>query len=87
MNIFEKVKSMEDIDEFADFLYKYVNMDNAPWTEWFDEKYCQRCEPEIKDGQEWGYCELHGKCRFFENMSKQPTEKQVIKMWLENEFE
>lgn len=76
-----------NIDEFVDFLNKYVPIDNAPWTEWFDKEYCQKCESEVKDGHEYGWCELHENCRFFQDMNKQPTEKQVIKMWLENEFE
>lgn len=71
-----------NINELADFLDKYVPIDNAPWTEWFDNEYCQRCESEFRDGKEYGWCELYNKCRYFKEMRKQPTEKQVIKMWL-----
>ena len=34
---------------------------------------------------ECGYCEVHKKCRFFEDMDKVPDNTEIIKMWLETE--
>ena len=34
---------------------------------------------------ECAYCEVNGKCRYFQNMDKVPNNIEVIKMWLETE--
>lgn len=92
MTIFDGFKSM-NIDEFAEWMNKYWDSDNAPWWGWWDEKYCQNCEPEIGHYEncdrdmEFGWCELHGKCRFFQEMDDIPDSKQTIKMWLERDNE
>lgn len=36
---------------------------------------------------ECGYCEVHKKCRYFEDMDKVPDNTEIIKMWLETEAE
>ena len=45
MTVYEKIKSM-DIDElvkwFAQFSETY---DDAPWLNWFDDYYCEKCDP------------------------------------------
>ena len=92
MTVFENLKS-RNIDELVDWLDKYVSLDAAPWMWWFDRTYCEKCEAEIvydekyKLEHEYGWCELNGKCRFFQNMNAVPDNKQTIKMWLESEIE
>lgn len=34
-----------------------------------------------------GYCEVNGKCRYFQDMDNVPNNKEIIKMWLETEAE
>lgn len=34
---------------------------------------------------ECAYCEIHKKCRYFEDMDEVPNNKEIIKMWLETE--
>ncbi len=90
MKMIDKFKSM-NIDEFIEWLDEYASLYPSPWDEWFDVSYCGKCKPEIvyDDGigrREYGWCELNGKCRFFQDMDEQPDTKQVIKMWLENEI-
>ena len=36
---------------------------------------------------ECSYCEIYGKCRFFENLEDVPDNKEMIKMWFEEEAE
>lgn len=36
---------------------------------------------------ESAYCEIHKKCRYFEDMNEVPSNKEIIKMWLESEIE
>jgi hypothetical protein len=36
---------------------------------------------------ECSYCEVYNKCRFFENLEDIPDNKEMIKMWLEEEAE
>ena len=36
---------------------------------------------------ECAYCEIYHKCKFFENLEDVPDNKEVIKMWLEEEAE
>ncbi len=43
MNNFEKLKSMS-IDELAEWLDKNGIIDNSPWDEHFNNKYCNNCE-------------------------------------------
>lgn len=92
MNKFEKFKSM-DIDELIDWLDKNGAFDDSPWIRWWDMTYCKGCEPEVvsKEGTDYyhnmecGWCELHGKCRYFQELDNMPDNKQIIKMWLELE--
>ena len=100
MNNFEKLKSMT-VSELADWLDKYGQFDGSPWMDWFNEKYCSKCEPikcTIKDSDKVGikplwierliecsYCELEHKCKFFEELEDIPDNKETIKMWLMQE--
>lgn len=91
MNNFDKVKS-KNIDEFAEWLDKHG--DDCSWVEWFSKNYCSKCEPVMchyeNSEQEFPccWCELHdNKCKFFPELDEAPDNKQIIKMWLENEYE
>ena len=43
MNNFEKLQSMS-IDELAEWLDQNGIIDNSPWLEDFNDKYCAKCE-------------------------------------------
>lgn len=92
MNKFEKIKSA-NIDELVEWMSEYCDYDNAPWWDWWDKKYCKKCQPEIgryeghETDMEFSWCELYGKCKFFQEMDNIPDVKQTIKMWLEIENE
>ena len=90
--VFDKFRQMS-IDELTDYIDKYGAFDNAPWSWWFDEIYCQNC-PDImckygSSNREFpcSYCELNGKCKFFPEYGEAPSNKEIIKMWLESESE
>ena len=89
MTHFERIKSM-DIEEMSEWLDQHGEFDTAPWTNWWDENYCKKC-PSIRRKTEWGmncefgWCELHDRCKFFQHLNDIPDNKTVIKMWLESE--
>ena len=90
MKVFDNIQN-KNIDEFAEWLDKHCTPDDAPWHKWYDENYCKKCEPEISHiieldrDCEFAWCELYGKCRFFQSADDVPDSKQIIKMWLESE--
>lgn len=79
-----------DIDELSSWIDKYGAFDNSPWINWFDELYCQNCEPIMccyEDGSKefpCSWCELNGKCIFFKDLIDVPDSEEIIKMWLES---
>ena len=89
MNEFDKIKLM-NIDEFAEWLNENIVADDVPWINWWDKNYCNNCiaerlySPVFGREAEWAWCELHGKCKFFENLDNIPDNKQIIKLWLES---
>ena len=93
MNNFEYLKSLT-IDELADWLDKYGQFDGAPWSDWFDETYCRKCEPircivpEFRDRKvQCCYCELEEKCKHFPEFEHAPGLKEILKLWLLKEKE
>ena len=92
MTVFENIKSM-NIDEFTEWFEKNCMHDEDPVIKWWDKNYCSKCEPEIvpvegyyhKKEMDICWCELHNKCKFFKNMDKTPSNKDMIKLWLESE--
>ena len=91
MTRFEEFKKM-NIDEFAKWIDEHIIFDGSPWCEWFDESYCQKCEPimlRYEDGlREFpaSWCEVNdNKCKFFPDMDHAPDIKDIAKMWLEQE--
>ena len=95
MNNFEKLKSL-DIDVFAKWLECNGRWDDSPWDRWFNQKYCQQCEPVMQTidsflGEsrecEFAWCEINKTCRFCPDDEKGPTAKDVVRLWLEAEAE
>lgn len=85
MTIYESLKA-GSIDEFVEWLNKYV-VDDSPWIRWFDDNYCKKCDAVSYEGDDYAWCERNNKCKFFQNMTDIPDNKQIIKMWLEREIE
>ena len=88
----EKIKSM-DINELSEWLDKYGQFDGSPWMDWWDERYCKNCESVVGEfldsnrEHKFAWCELHDKCRFFEEFDEVPDNKEIIRSWLESEAE
>ena len=98
INQYDKIKSM-NINELSEWLDQYGQFDGSPWMEWWNDNYCSKCPSEIgyitdssgenewKTPCEFGWCELHDKCKFFEDLEDVPDNKEIIKMWLESEID
>ena len=92
MNNFDKLKSL-DIDKFTEWLDDNGQYDTAPWSLWFDRKYCKNCEdiicksPDDLFHSRCAYCEIYDKCRFFDEMEDVPDSKEIVRLWLEAEVE
>lgn len=95
MTVFEKIKAM-NIDEFAEWFDKHCSHDTDPCINWWNDTYCSNCKPEIakytdsdEDDEfacdEFAWCELHGKCKFYQDMNETPDTLQMTKLWLESE--
>ena len=91
MTVFEKIKSM-DIDEFAEWFDNHCSHDDDPAITWWNDTYCKNCEHvngryEDSDRDiEFSWCEIYGKCRFFQEMDLAPNTLEMTKLWLESEF-
>lgn len=77
----------KDIDSLAEWLDKYAFFEESPWIKWWDDKYCKQCDGVFfldDDGikRECAWCELNGKCKYFQDMDDIPDCKQIIKLWL-----
>lgn len=102
MTRFEEFKNM-DIEALAKWICENGQFDGSPWCEWWDEKYCSKCEsvmckaeevldklgfePFYEKDVECAYCELHKKCKYFLDWEEQPDSKDILKLWLESETE
>ena len=99
MNNFEMLTS-KSIDELAEWLNENCQSDVAPWSWWFDENYCKKCEPSTckieatiigleplypEQKVDCAYCELENKCKFCPEATGIPDTKMIIKMWLKEE--
>lgn len=90
MNNFEYLKSLT-LDEFTEWLDKYGQFDGAPWSDWFNETYCKKCEPidcqsldPAFEGYKMkcAYCELEGNCKYFKDLLEAPDNKKILELWL-----
>ena len=102
MNNLEKLKSMS-IEELAEWLDNNGMVDNSPWLEDFNNKYCANCKPIMckyedaekivgfkpfyDDEVECAYCEIYNKCRYFESRDEVPEGVEIVKLWLNEEVE
>ena len=102
MTNFEKLKSMT-IEDLATWLDQNGIIDNSPWLEYFNNKYCANCEsvickyedaekvvgfkPFYDDEIECAYCEIYQKCRYFQDINDVPDGKEIVKLWLESEVQ
>lgn len=91
MNNYDKFRSMT-IEEMAQWFEKNFDCDDTPWINSFNEKYCKNCElvkGKCKDyhcnEMIFTYCELFDKCRYFEDEEGCPSDKLMIKLWLNGE--
>lgn len=93
MSNFEKIRSF-NLNGLSNFLDSLSEDDN-PWIAWFSKKYCDNCEtvtsqyidPYINKQSECSFCEIHNKCRFFLTMDEVPSPKEIISLWLINEYD
>lgn len=91
MNRFEKIK-LKDIDELVEWIDENETSDCPAWLRWWDDNYCLKCQSEIAYVEAFGrececaWCELNCNCRFFPKLDDVPDNKQIIKMWLEQEI-
>lgn len=91
MTNFERLRKM-DIDQFTEWLDEHGAFDQSPWILWFDEKYCKNCPDvmcEHEDGERefpCAWCEIHGKCKFFQEKKEVPDNKEIIRLWLAEEM-
>ena len=90
MKVHEKLKEMS-IDDFAEWLDSCGLFEDSPWLNWWNEKYCNKCESEFvysdffKKRVECAWCEVKGKCKFFPDLPDIPPSKEIVKLWLESE--
>lgn len=90
MKTIDKIKC-KSINEFVDWIDENFAFDTAPYMFWFDNEFCKKCQAEeIHDVDrciktECAWCEITGKCKFFQDMNEVPNTKQIIKLWLESE--
>lgn len=92
MTNFEYIKSLskEELAAYLDKHFAYIY--DAPWDIWWNGNYCSKCETVmaklLNEDREipCGWCEVHKKCKYFQELDSTPDSKQVIKMWLEKEW-
>ena len=91
--VFGRKLTEEEFDKIAEWLDENIPVDGAPWTMWFDENYCRKCDI-IKTKYDFGsgerevecsYCEINGECRFIPDKSVADSNLEVIKLWLAQE--
>lgn len=91
MTNYEHITSLP-LDQLTEWLAQNASWEDSPWSEWFDNNYCSKCEPEygtmVDTGRKvkFAWCELHETCKFFPEFEGIPDDKEIIKMWLEAEY-
>lgn len=103
MNNFKRIQSMtiDELAEWLDKNCMFdnspwLNSFNEKYCEKCESIKCKYAGAEEKlditpfsySGEiECAYCELENKCRFFQDLDDVPDNKEMIKMWLEEEAE
>lgn len=93
MTVFDNIKAF-NIGEFAEWIDKYCQYDvDSPWSVWFEENYCSKCEAVICDiyddghEHECSWCEVNDwKCKYFPERDEYFSTKDIIEMWLASEY-
>lgn len=101
MNNFKRIQSMtiDELAEWLDKNCMFdnspwLNSFNEKYCEKCESIKCKYVDAEEKLGItpfsysgeiECAYCELENKCRFFQDLDDVPDNKEMIKMWLEEE--
>jgi len=92
MTNYEQLKSMsaEQLSMWLDENVK--SRDAPPWELWFDLEYCKKCPeewtklPDLPHEVSCAWCELHGKCKHFQQYNDMLTSIQMISLWLDAEY-
>ena len=103
MNNFEKLQSMsiDDLAKWLDqngiidnspwmlhFNDKYCANCESVMCKYEDAEEVVGFKPYFSDSDvECAYCEIYGKCRYFEEMGEVPDGAEVVRLWLESEVE
>lgn len=93
MSNFEKIRSF-NLNGMSIFLDN-ISFDDNPWLNWFDKKYCNNCDTILSSHidhytnrqVEYSFCEINNKCRFFSGMDEALSPKDIISLWLLNEYD
>jgi len=95
MTRYKEIKDL-NFELFIDWLDRIVPPDNSDWTLWFDKNYCKKCSPIIEEvankelgfstTSEKAYCECYHKCKFFPNLDRDLSNKDVIRLWLKQKI-
>lgn len=89
MTNLDKIRSMTK-SELARWLANVRSQDDSTWSNWFDDNYCKKCAPIIReeDGRtlRYAYCELSGTCC---KLGKEapPADYNLAMLWLDEECE
>lgn len=87
MNNYTRIVN-KSVGELTEWLDKYGSLEETPWIKWFSNKYCEKClVEEIRFSESdkrtpCSWCEIHHKCRFFQDKEEIPDNKEIILMWL-----
>lgn len=100
MTNFEKITAEMDMNDLVGFLNSLDSIENAPWSKWFNAKYCNlekcptiTCKYVDNKTCECAYCELNKKkngeseCCFFPEKNILGSGRDVIKLWLESDID
>lgn len=95
----DNIKSMS-LDAFVDFLDKYSIHESTPWSMWWEQNYCGKCNSisvnaekqkellgfiSLKENIDCAYCEIYDHCKYFPE-KHEVSLKDVLKLWLEEEY-
>ncbi len=91
----DKNGNFDDSPWLIAFNEKYCEKCDSIKCKYADAEKVLGFSPLLYDGSIWSgtaevecaYCEVYNKCRYFENLDDIPDNKEVIKMWLEEEAE
>lgn len=90
MTNWEFLKNFSEKD-FVRWLSDFELVENAPWFQWLDKKYCQKCPPIIGRLEGHDYDQSFAPCEF--EVDECPygvadlTVEELIEMWLSSERE